>query len=166
MNAYLIAVLAALAPAPEAPEPALPDLGWLAGYWLACESGREVSETWSDLRGGVMLGTSLSLGRGGRLSWEQARIGPSSSGGGISFFAAPSGQRAAEFVMARSASNEAVFENPGHDFPQRLIYRRDGDRLTARIEGQAGGRTRAVQWAYRAAPLNARCGPDGAGERG
>jgi hypothetical protein len=59
-----------------------------------------------------------------------------------------------------------VFENPGHDFPQRLIYRRDGDRLTARIEGQAGGRTRTVEWAYRAAPLNARCELDGAGERG
>jgi hypothetical protein len=166
MNAYLIGAMAALGSVAGYPDHSIPRMDWLAGYWLACDSGREVSETWSDMRGGVMLGTSLTLGRGGRLSWEQARIGPSSSGGGISFFAAPSGQPAAEFALARSAPNEAVFENPGHDFPQRLIYRRVGDRLAARIEGQTGGRTRTVEWTYRAAPLNSRCEPDGAGEPG
>jgi hypothetical protein len=162
MKGLLIGALT-LAPASA---PGAPDLGWLAGYWLACDSGREVSETWSDPRGGVMLGTSLTLGRSGRLSWEQARIGPSSSGGGISFFASPSGQPPAEFALSRSAPDEAVFENPGHDFPQRLIYRRAGDRLTARIEGEADARALAVEWTYRAAPLNARCGPVRGGERG
>jgi hypothetical protein len=50
-----------------------PDLGWLAGYWLSCEAGGEVSETWSDPRGGLLLGTSLTLSKG-KLSYEQMRI--------------------------------------------------------------------------------------------
>jgi hypothetical protein len=34
-----------------------------------------------------------------------------------------------------------VFENLEHDFPQRIIYRRNQDgSLTARIEGDRGGR--------------------------
>lgn len=131
---------------------------WLAGYWLSCEGGREVSETWSDPRGGIMLGASLTISANGRLSWEQTRIGPASSGSGLSFFALPSGQPAAEFPLLRASPGEAVFENPAHDFPQRVIYRRSGDQLLGRIEGTIGGRERSAEWHYRAAPLNARCG--------
>jgi hypothetical protein len=52
---------------------------------------------------------------------------------------------------------QAIFENPQHDFPQRVIYRRDGESLFARIEGQMGGTQRAVEWRYKKASLNTRC---------
>ncbi|MGQ0558709.1 MAG: DUF6265 family protein [Sphingosinicella sp.] len=130
---------------------------WLAGYWLSCEAGREVSETWSDPRGGIMLGSSLTVSATGRLSWEQTRIGPASSGTGLAFFALPSGQAAAEFPLLRASPGEVVFENRAHDFPQRVIYRRAGEALLGRIEGTIGGRERSAEWHYRAAPLNARC---------
>jgi len=163
MPAMLTMAAAALAAAQPGPPP--PDLGWLAGYWLSCEDGREVSETWSDPRGGVMVGSSLTVGGGGRVAWEQMRIGPAPAGG-LAFFARPSGQAAAEFALVRGGPGEAVFENPAHDFPQRVIYRRAGDVLTGRIEGRAGGREQAAQWRYRAAPLNARCATAAEGERG
>ena len=140
---------------PAAPA-AEPDLGWLAGYWLSCEEGVEVSETWSDRRGGVMLGSSLSYGSDA-FGWEQTRIEAAEAG--LSFHASPRGQPPAAFRLVRSGPNEAVFENPEHDFPQRVIYRREGDRLTGRIEGVADGREQAMEWHYRAAPLNTRCGP-------
>ena len=44
-----------------------------------------------------------------------------------------------------------------HDYPQRVIYRRDGDTLIGRIEGASKGKARTAEWRYRAAPLNARC---------
>ena len=131
-----------------------PDLTWLAGYWLSCERGREVSETWSGPRDGLMLGASFAGDE-----WEQLRIGPSKDG--YSYFAQPSGQAPAEFPLASSTPGRAVFENPAHDFPQRITYARDGAGLTARIEGTMNGQTRAMQWRYVAAPLNARCGEDG-----
>lgn len=150
MNLLLAAALAGAQPA----EP--PDLSWMAGYWLSCDDGREVSETWSDRRGNVMLGTSLTVGRNGNSSHEQAQIAFTPEAG-VRFIAQPSGQPSAEFRLVRSGLGEAVFENPEHDFPQRVIYRREGDRLTGRIEGTAGGREQAVEWHYRAASLNERC---------
>jgi hypothetical protein len=42
-----------------------PDLGWMSGYWLSCEGGREASETWTDPRLNLMLGAALTV-RGGR----------------------------------------------------------------------------------------------------
>lgn len=151
----LIMIAAAMSVA-QAPAP--PDLDWMAGYWLSCDDGIETSETWSSRRGAVMLGTSITLGRD-RQAWEQIRIeaGPD----GVHFHAMPNGQPPAAFRLVRSDGAEALFENPGHDFPQRIIYRRVGDRLTGRIEGVANGRERAIEWHYRRAPLNTRCAPEG-----
>jgi Domain of unknown function (DUF6265) len=151
----LLTIAAALAAGQPAGEPAQPDLDWLAGYWLSCEDGVEVAETWSQRRGGIMLGGSITVGDDA-FSWEQARI--EAEADGLVFHAQPRGQPAAAFRLVRSGPGEAVFENPDHDFPQRVIYRRDGDRLTGRIEGTSGGTGHAIEWHYRTAPLNARCG--------
>jgi hypothetical protein len=148
----MIAALAALLAASEA---APPDLGWLAGYWLSCEGGREVAETWSGRRGTVMMGYTISTGPAGS-SWEQMRIEAGNPAPGEVSFLAQSGgaERPVAFRLVRSGVREAVFENPDHDFPKRVIYRREGDRLTGRIEGDGG---RSMEWRYRSAPLNARC---------
>ncbi|HEX8366510.1 MAG TPA: DUF6265 family protein [Allosphingosinicella sp.] len=155
----MIALLAALTLQAAAPPPAAftpqPDLDWLAGYWLSCEDGRDVAETWSERRGGVMMGYTITTGTQA-FSWEQMRIEAGVPGpDDLSFYALPRGAGAAvAFRLVRSGPREAVFENPSHDFPQRVLYRRTGDRLTGRIEGADG---RGMEWHYRAAPLNARC---------
>lgn len=149
-RATMPCVMLMLAPAAAAAQ----DLTWMSGYWLSCSGGQEVSETWTDSRGAVMLGMSFTL-RNGRPSWEFSRIGP--SGSGLSFFAQPSGQAPAEFRAVETGANRVVFENPQHDFPQRVIYRRDGNRLIGRIEGIVDGRPRSAEWHYETAGFNARC---------
>jgi hypothetical protein len=143
--------------AADAKEP--PDAAWLSGYWLSCSDGDQVSETWSDVRGGTSLGVNFTLSKG-EASWEFLRIGPSSANKeSISFYAAPSGQAPAEFPLApaKSASARLVFENPAHDFPQRVTYERSGDRLNARIEGMLGGKLEAMDWSFSSARLNEGC---------
>jgi hypothetical protein len=44
-----------------------------------------------------------------------------------------------------------IFENPAHDFPQRVGYKRDGDSLLAWIEGAVNGKSRRVEFPYRRA---------------
>jgi hypothetical protein len=45
-----------------------------------------------------------------------------------------------------------VFENPKHDFPQKVGYQRDGaDTLLAWIEGTDKGQTRRIEFPYRRA---------------
>ena len=153
---YALMLMAVLGVQPaEAPA----DLGWMSGYWLSCENGGEVSETWSQRRGTAMLGTNLTVEANGNSSFEQMRIDTASGGQpGISFFAQPRGAaQPTEFRMVRSAASEAVFENPAHDFPHRVIYRREGEVLIGRIEGRSGGREQSMEWRFRAAPFNSRC---------
>ena len=132
-----------------------PDFSWMSGYWLACE-GREVSETWSDLRAEAYFGSSVSIANG-KLFFEYARIAPSSSGAGVSFYAQPLGQPGAEFPLKEVSDRRAVFENAAHDFPTRVIYAREGKVLVGRIEGVVDGEAVSDEWRYRRAKLNARC---------
>jgi len=135
-----------------------PDTSGLAGYWLSCANGEQVSETWSDPRGGVTLGTNITLA-GGKVNWEILRIAPASTGKGLSLFAAPSSEKPTEFPLSASKSvgRKLAFENLAHDFPQRVIYERVGDKLQARIEGMMGGKLEAMDWSFSAAKLNEGC---------
>ena len=52
--------------------------------------------------------------------------------------------------MVRLSEGEVVFENPGHDFPQRIIYSlKAGGNLEARIEGEAKGEARTVDFSMK-----------------
>ena len=50
-----------------------------------------------------------------------------------------------------------MFENLAHEFPQRIIYSRDGETLTARIEGMMDGKLEGMEWSFTSAPLNQAC---------
>ena len=137
-----------------------PDLGWMSGYWLSCEDGREVSETWTDPRLGLMAGTSVTV-RDGRVGFELSRIAPTGPApdAPLAYFAQPEGMAVTVFPVVASAPNQVAFEQPAHDFPKRIVYARDGDVLSARIEGEIDGEMRIVRWRFDKADLNARC-PD------
>ena len=50
------------------------------------------------------------------------------------------------------AGREVVFEDPTHDFPQRVGYKSTGPgQLLAWVEGAASGKTRRIEFAYRSA---------------
>ncbi len=132
-------------------------LSWMSGYGLSCDEGREVSETWTDPRGGLMAGHAVTL-EGGRASFELSRIAPTSRDEtDVAYFAGVGGAPAVVFPAVEAGGTRVVFENAGHDFPQRVIYEREGDVLKARIEGHMGDQQQAMAWEYRKADLNARC---------
>lgn len=135
-----------------------PDLGWMSGYWLSCEGGREVSETWSDPRHGLMTGMNLTV-RNGRAGYELSRIAPTSTApdAPLGYFAQPEGQAATLFPVIEASPGRVVFQQAAHDFPQRIVYERQGDVLDARIEGEIEGQTRIIRWRFQKADLNARC---------
>ena len=75
-----------------------------------------------------------------------------SAGGEIHYVAKPSGQAEAAFKLIRASATEVVFENPQHDFPQRISYTLKADgKLTAAIEGTKNGKTRRVEYHYQRA---------------
>ena len=119
---------------------------WLAGCWMRTGAKSVVTEQWSVPRAGMMLGTGHTTRGDSTLEWEQTRI--VSRGTKLVYEARPSGQATAEFV-ATPNDTLVAFENPEHDFPQRVIYRKRGtDSLIARIEGTMNGRARAIDFPY------------------
>ena len=55
-----------------------------------------------------------------------------------------------DFKLASDSGAELVFVNPGHaDHLERIVYRRPGTgQLTARIEGEDGGKPFSVDYVY------------------
>jgi hypothetical protein len=137
---------AAASPAAHAQEASLNSLSWLAGCW-APESGEPGSvEHWLPPAGGTMLATSRTIKNGKTVEYEFIGI-HTESDGRIVYTARPSRQRETSFVASSIGSASAIFENPSHDFPQRVIYRlRPDGGLAARIEGVRCGNLRHVDF--------------------
>ncbi|MEO6447205.1 MAG: DUF6265 family protein [Gemmatimonadaceae bacterium] len=156
MNAAAIFALVSLSPAgTHAQAPALDTLGWLTGCWELSAGDRRTVEQWERTPDGELRGSSVSFKGTTETGSERMRI--HALGGAITFWAYPSSQQPAEFRAIAVGAREATFENPEHDFPQRISYRRQGgDSLVARIEGDRDGRRRSVTFGFRAISCTAR----------
>ncbi|MCI0567770.1 MAG: DUF6265 family protein [Acidobacteria bacterium] len=120
-------------------------LGWLAGCWERTNGERRVEEQWMKPRGGTMFGMGRTVVGEKTSEFEQMQI--REEAGQLVFTAKPSGQEEASFRSIEVTATSVVFENQAHDFPQRVIYRRQEDgSLLARIEGEDNGKARGVDF--------------------
>ncbi len=127
--------------------PSASELAWIAGDWRQCKADEIVEERWLGPRGDVLLGASLTTSSGdGKASWEHLRI--ARDGDDWVYWASPMGRAAVPFRLVESAPGQAVFANPERAFPARIVYRRDGADLLARIEGTVQDRAVAREWRY------------------
>ena len=114
----------------------LATLDWLAGSWVERSAEFESNEEhWVAARGGMMLGVNRTL-RGPRaVAFEFLRI-EARDEDAIVYIAQPGGRSpGVEFTMTEWSDTHVVFKNPEHDFPDTITYRRDGDHLSAHVEG-------------------------------
>lgn len=149
-NALGLVLLLAAAPA-SATGPAAADLGWMAGHWCSQVEGERIDETWLPAVGGRLYGVSRTARGDKTVSFEFLRIEPVD--GVPTYLAQPGGGAATAFRLAESGPNRVRFENPAHDFPQRIEYRREGERLHAEIAGPGrDGKELRIPFEYR------RCG--------
>jgi len=126
-----------------AQEPAfkIEDLSWLSGCWQSenKEKNSSVSEFWTSVAGQSMLGVGRTIKNGKTMDYEYLRIVQDDKG--IFYIAKPKANaEETPFKLTKLTAAGAVFENPAHDFPQKVIYRVEGAKLFARIEGNNKGR--------------------------
>lgn len=108
-------------------------LGWLSGSWTGQRGRNSLEEHWTQPNGNAMLAVSKTVVGGKMVEFEFLRVVVKD--GAIVYAAQPGGRPATDFKLTSSTDNEAVFENQQHDFPKLIRYKRDGDNLTASIEG-------------------------------
>ncbi len=134
-----------------AAEPAsIANLSFMSGCWEVKEGPMFTEEQWSKPAGDTMLGLSRTLKTGKTVFSEFMRIEKTPDGFAYRARILP-GQPGTLFKMIRSTETEVVFENPAHDFPQRILYRKTEGGLFARIEGIDKGKPRGVDFPMTAA---------------
>ncbi|UJR81351.1 DUF6265 family protein [Sandaracinus amylolyticus] len=123
--------------------------GFLAGTWVADhDDGARTEETWTVPRGSVMPGSSHTEAPDGRTrSWESLRI--EQRGDAIFYVALPVGADGeTSFAAVELEADRAVFENPQHDFPQRITYQLEGPEILRATVSDLGGATQTT-WRMR-----------------
>ncbi len=138
---------------PQAIVTDLTGLAWMAGNWSGAQGGVETEEFWQEPRGNIMLGLHRDVAGGRTVSFEFLRIEATPEA--ITYWASPRGRPATPFRLIEQKEKRVVFENPKHDFPQRVIYWLGEDgALHAKIEGTLNGKPAAEEWTWRRATRN------------
>ena len=104
-------------------------------------------------KGTSMLGIARTTHSGVLADYEMTLIRRAEDH--LVFEAHPSNQPMALFHSIEVSRSRIVFENPKHDFPQRIGYERKGNALLAWIEGTQNGKVRRIEFPY----LRTSCGP-------
>lgn len=142
-----IATLLTTSAIAQAPPATVDRVGWISGCWSRAHPDGLTEEHWMAPSGGTMLGMSRTVRNGKTTEYEFVQIREVE--GSLAYIAKPSGQAEATFTLETLTAREVVFENAAHDFPQRVIYRQNGDGgVTARIEGTMNGKARGVDFPY------------------
>jgi hypothetical protein len=121
--------------------------GWIAGDWCLESPGELIEEHWLPAQGDLMLGLGRTVKGGSTASFEFLRI--ESKDGVANYLAQPQGAPPTAFKLTASGPNWARFENPQHDFPKRVEYRRTASGLHAEIAGPGeGGKDFVIPFDY------------------
>lgn len=127
---------------------ALDQLAFLAGCW----EGRFVRDTlegtmeehYTTPSENFILGTTRYIISGITVEYELAVIRRDPSGR-VALIPYPGGAIGTPFLLSLVVDQTAIFENPGNEFPKRIIYRLNQDgRLHARIDAGVG--TDGPEW--------------------
>ena len=123
MSLLLLASALAAAPALTADglAPALAPMAGMVGRWV----GRNDEELWGPA-GDALFGLALTRG-GAATSFEFCKV--EAHEGGLRYVAAHRGLGPVPFTWTPGTA--WTWDNPSHDFPQRIRYARTGDRMRA-----------------------------------
>jgi len=124
---------------------AITQLAWLSGHWAGNNGERWTEEHWLEPRGGMILGVNRSGNAAAARAFEFLRI-QTEEDGSLIYWASPGGRPPVPFTLSEQGEQSATFENHENDFPQRILYQREGDVLEVTISDASGYRTMRWSW--------------------
>lgn len=118
-------------------------LSWMQGCWSRRTATSVIEEQWMSPAGGTMLGMGRTTRGAETREWEFLRIATVDRK--LAYIALPSGQNEATFPATTVSDTLVVFENPAHDFPKYIRYRRGkADSIVAAV----GAGAREIVYSY------------------
>ena len=120
---------------------------WLIGQWHYPAGDHLFSEKWEKNSAGMLKGEGYLIKDGDTIFTEKLSIVQLS---GISYYiAAPQGQAPVKFILTSDNEDKYIFENPQHDFPQKIEYRRTSDStVIATVSGVENGVDKSTEYRF------------------
>jgi len=116
---------------------------WFLGEWENKSADGELTERWKKENDSVYFGESyFVVGAKDTVFAEHVRL--EEANGKLAFTVTVPGQNKelpVRFEMTSATENQMVFENPKHDYPNKIIYNRiEKDSLIAEVSGLKKGK--------------------------
>jgi len=114
---------------------------WLIGRWENTDDQGTLSETWKKDSDSSFAGASYYVSGGDTIFSESIRL--VEMDGGLHYIPSVSDQnegKPVDFTLIHTTTNEFIFENRKHDFPQNIRYTLTNDSLIAVISGKQKGK--------------------------
>lgn len=144
----LVATWAVIGAACAADAPQPHGFKWLAGHWCSQSEGQLIEEYWLPPNADLAVGVGRTVRAGKTVTFEYMRI--EARDGVTNYIAMHDGTAPVAFRLTASGADWARFENPQHDFPRRVEYRRTGAELHAEIAGPGkDGKELVISFVYR-----------------
>jgi len=105
-------------------------LDWLAGCWATPD--KSAQEVWVIEDENLLLGFSVNI-RDNSVGFHELMTIRRDHDNNWVFTAYPAGQAPGSFTASQIGKQSVMFSNAEHDYPQQIMYRREGDRLLATI---------------------------------
>ena len=129
--------------------PTVTSLTWLNGCWeRTTRTGRGI-EQWTPGASGELIGRARLISDAGDRETERLRI--FRRGDSLMYEAHPVDQQLTLFALRSYSADSLVFENPAHDFPQRIVYHRVGADSLIAVVGTIAGTGRPLRFAFKKA---------------
>ncbi len=117
-------------------------LKWMAGTWTINTGNGSIVEQWKISNDSTLTGKSVFI-KNGKDTIPQESVELAYRNGDWYYIPTVVSQNNSEpvrFKLILVKGTEFISENPTHDFPQRIAYRRIKEQLFASIEGRKNGR--------------------------
>jgi hypothetical protein len=135
------------------PASKLDEVSWMIGTWeMQAPDGSGIFiEHWQKADAHTMSGSGLMIQGGDTVFSEKLQlVNENGELWYVPTIANQNGGQPVRFKEKSISANELVFENLGHDFPQRIVYQRKGDNaLYARVEGMQSNALRKEEFSFK-----------------
>ena len=110
-------------------------LSWIVDRWISVDGESRSYEYWEKINDNLFIGASETVKNGDIIFAEKLKI--EKIGDDIFYIAdVKHNPEPVMFKMISLNDTVAIFENPEHDFPQKITYKQEEGALHASIEGR------------------------------
>jgi len=126
------------------------NLLWLVGQWEGIQGTGIYHEEWGKINENELKGRAYMIKKGEIINNELLKITEdiTDENSEIYYIADVSHNPApVSFKLTFLNENKVVFENPEHDFPQKITYEKNNDEsLTAVVEAIVNGKNKKIEY--------------------